>query len=140
MDRRHRALAQVEARELKSLETELLKERRVTERARGGGNRMPALTLELKPPGRRDLAWRAKNRHPSRAALEGTAESLPPEPQNPVSMRDEFARVAGGVSGHGGDAGAAGSSDGGVPPPPTKPRDPSRKRRDRHRDRDDWER
>jgi hypothetical protein len=72
LDRRRRALEQVEARELKSLETELRKERRVAERARGGGNRMPSLTLELKPPGRRDAAWRAKSRHSSHAALEET--------------------------------------------------------------------
>ena len=140
MDRRRRALAQVEAREIKSLETALLQERRVTERARGGGNRMPALTLELKPPGRRDAAWRARNRHPSRVALEETEQTPPEAPQKPESLREEFTRVAGGDSGHGGGAGAAGSSDGGPPPPPTKPRDPSRKRRDRHRDRDDWER
>ena len=78
MDRRRRALAQIEARELQSLETTLLKERRIAERARGGGNRIPALTLELKPPGRRDVAWMAKNRHPSRVALE-EAEQRPPE-------------------------------------------------------------
>jgi hypothetical protein len=47
MGRRLRAIAQVEAREFKSLETELVKEQRVKTRARGGGNRMPALTLEL---------------------------------------------------------------------------------------------
>ena len=140
MDRRRRALEQVEARELKSLETELLKERRVRERARGGGNRMPALTLELKPPGRRDAAWRAKSRHSSRAALEETEHAPPELPQQPTTIREEFTRVAGSDSGHGGGADAAGSSDGGKPPPPTKPRDPSRKRRDRHRDRDDWER
>ena len=96
MDRRRRALEQVEARELKSLETELLKERRVSERARGGGNRMPALTLELKPPGRRDVAWRAKNRHPSRAALEETEHAPPELPQKPTTIREEFTRVAGG--------------------------------------------
>ena len=140
LDRQRRALEQVEARELKSLETELLRERRVAERARGGGNRMPALTLELKPPGRRDAAWRAKNRHPSRAALEGTGQASPELLQKPTTMREEFTRVAGGDNAHGGGAGAGGSSDGGTPPPPTKPRDPSRKRRDRHRDRDDWER
>jgi hypothetical protein len=78
MDRRLRALAQVEARELKSLETDLVKEQRVKTRARGGGNRMPALTLELKPPGRRDAAFKTRNRHGSRAALE-EAEKTPPE-------------------------------------------------------------
>jgi hypothetical protein len=140
MDRHHRALALVEARELKSLETDLLKERRVSERARGGGNRMPALTLELKPPGRRDLAWRAKNRHPSRVALEETEQTPPEESRKPDSLREEFTRAAGGDTGPGGGAGTDGSSDGGNPPGPTKPRDPSRKSRKRDRDRDDWER
>ena len=90
LDRRRRALEQVEARELKSLETELLKERRVSERARGGGNRMPALTLELKPPGRRDVAWRAKNRHSSRAALEETEQTPPEAPQK---THDDTGRI-----------------------------------------------
>ncbi len=128
LDRQRRALEQVEARELKSLETKLLRERRIAERARGDGNRMPA------------LAWRAKNRHPSRVALEETGQASPELLQKPTTIREEFTRVAGGDNAHGGGAGAGGSSDGGTPPPPTKPRDPSRKRRDRHRDRDDWER
>jgi hypothetical protein len=132
MDRRRRALALIEERELKSLETDLLKERRVRERARGGGNRMPALTLELKPPGRRDVAWRAKNRHPSRTALEET--KAPPEaPRTLESLQEEFTRVAGSDSGHGGGAGAGDSSDGGNPPGPTRPRGPSRKSRKRDR-------
>jgi hypothetical protein len=118
----------------------LLKERRVSERARSGGNRMPALTLELKPPGRRDVAWRAKNRHASRAALEEAGQTPPEAPRKTETLREEFSRVAGGDGGHGAGASAAGSSDGGEPPPPTKPRDPSRKRRNRDRGRDDWER
>ena len=140
MDRRCRALALVEARELKSLETDLLKERRVSERVRGGGNRMPALTLELRPPGRRDVAWRAKNRHPSRVALKETEQAPPETPRSPESLREEFTRAAGGDSGRGGGGGTAGSSDGGDPPGPTRPRGPSRKPRNRDRDRDDWER
>jgi Relaxase/Mobilisation nuclease domain len=140
MDRRRRALEQVEARELKSLETELLKERRVAERARGGGNRMPALTLELKPPGRRDAAWRAKNRHASRVALEATGQTPPEAPHKPTSIREEFTRVAGGNNGAGGGGDGGGPQGGGSPPPPTKPRGPSRKGRKRDRDRDDWER
>jgi hypothetical protein len=140
MDRQLRALALVETRELKSLETELLKERRVRERARGGGNRMPALTLELKPPGRRDAAWRAKNRHPSRVALEETEQAPPELPQKPTTIREEFTRAAGGNNGAGGGGDGGGPPDGGSPPPPTKPRGPSRKGRKRDRDRDDWER
>jgi hypothetical protein len=63
MDRRLRALDQVEERERKSVETALKKDRRVQSRARGGHAHMPALTLELKPPGRRALVHKAKNRY-----------------------------------------------------------------------------
>jgi hypothetical protein len=135
MDRRLRTLAQVEARELKSLETDLVKEQRVKTRARGGGNRMPALTLELKPRGRRDAAFKARNRHGSRVALE-EAEKTPPEtPKKTLSLREDFTRAAedGGAGGTGGATG--GSSDGGKPTDPTKPGGPKRKRR-RDRDRD----
>jgi hypothetical protein len=45
MDRRFRALDQVDQRERASLETALNKERRVRSRARGGHENMPALTL-----------------------------------------------------------------------------------------------
>jgi hypothetical protein len=140
MDRRLRAMAQVEARELKSLETELVKERRVKTRARGGGNRMPALTLDLKPRGRRDAAMKAKNRHGSRAALDEATKTPPETAKKTLSLREDFARAAGddGASGVGGATG--GSSDGHKPTDPTKPSGPKRKRR-RDRDRDiDFER
>ena len=135
MDRRLRAVAQVEARELKSLETEIVKDQRVKTRARGGGNRMPALTLELRPPGRRDAAFKARNRHGSRVALEEGTKTPPETPKNTLSLREDFTRAAGdgGAGGSGGEAG--GSSDGTKPTDPTKPGGPKRKRR-RDRDRD----
>ncbi len=104
MDRRRRALAQVEARELKSLETEILKEQRVKTRARGGGNRMPALNLDLKPPGRRDAPMKAKNRHSGRAALDEAVKTPPEAPKKTLSMREDFTRAAedGGAGGSGG--------------------------------------
>jgi hypothetical protein len=134
MDRRLRGLAQVEARELKSLETERVKEQRVKTRARGG-NRMPALTLELKPRGRRDAAMKAKNRHGSRAALDEATKTPPEIPKTTLSLREDFTRAAGdgGAGGAGGATG--GSSDGHKPADPTKPSGPRRKRR-RERDRD----
>lgn len=133
MDRRLRALAQVEARELKSLETGLEKEQRVKTRARGGGNRMPALTLDLKPRGRRDAATKAKNRHGSRTALDEATKTSPETPKKTLSLREDFTRAAGN-GGAGGTGGATGgSSDGGKPTDPSKPRGPKRKRR---RDRD----
>jgi hypothetical protein len=140
MDRRLRALGQVEARELKSLETELVKDQRVKTRARGGGNRMPALTLDLKPPGRRDAAMKAKNRHGSRAALDEATKTPPEAPKKTLSLREDFTRAAGdgGASGVGGAA--SGSSDGHKPTDPNKPDGPKRRRR-RERDRDiDFER
>jgi hypothetical protein len=96
LDRRLRGLAQVDARELQSLETTVQKEERVRSRARSGGNRMPALTLELKPRGRRDAAFKAKNRHGSRVALEEShcrlcAKTLPAPPA--ATVRVEAATV-----------------------------------------------
>jgi hypothetical protein len=140
MDRRLRALAQVEARELKSLETELVKEQRVKTRARGGGNRMPALTLDLKPRGRRDAAMKAKNRHGSRAALDEATKTPPETPKKTLSLREDFTRAAGDGGGGGSGGATGGSSDGHKPTDPTKPQGPKRKRR-RDRDRDiDFER
>jgi hypothetical protein len=134
MDRRLRALAQVEARELKSLETALVKEQRVKTRARGGGNRMPALTLELKPRGRRDVAVKAKNRHSGRVALDEAAKTPTDAPKRPVSLREDFTRAAG-DDGGGASGGTGDSSGGPKPTDPTKPDGPRRKRR-RERDRD----
>jgi hypothetical protein len=136
MDRRLRALAQVEARELQSLETALVKEQRVKTRARGGGNRMPALTLDLKPRGRRDAASKAKNRHGSRAALEEAAKTPPETPKKTVSVREDFTRAAGDDSSGGSGGATGGSSDGNKPTDPTKPGGPSGPRRKRRRDRD----
>ena len=111
------------------------KEQRVKTRARGGGNRMPALNLDLKPPGRRDAAIKAKNRHGGRAALDEAVKTPPEAPKKTLSMREDFTRAAG-DSGAGGSGGAtAGSSDGHKPTDPTKPDGPRRKRR-RDRDRD----
>jgi relaxase-like protein len=135
MVRRLRALAQVEARELKSLETDLVKEQRVKTRARSGGNRMPALTLDLKPPGRRDAAFKARNRHGSRAALEKAEKTPPVTPKKTLSLREDFTRAAGDDGAGGTGGGTGGSSDGGKPTDPTKPGGLKRKRR-RDRDRD----
>jgi hypothetical protein len=134
MDRRLRALAQVEARELQSLEITLVKDQRVKTRARGGGNRMPSLTLELKPRGRRDAAIKAKNRHGGRAALDEAAKT-PPEPKKTLSLREDFTRAAGDDGAGGSGGGIGNSSDGDKPTDPNKPDRPKRKRR-RDRDRD----
>ena len=90
MDRRLRALAQVEARELKSLETEIVKEQRVKTRARGGGNRMPALTLDLKPRGRRDAGDQSQE-PPRRTRSAGRGG------ENPVRAAEKDPFLAGGL-------------------------------------------
>jgi hypothetical protein len=135
MDRRLRALAQVEERELQSLEIAIVKEQRVKTRARGGGNRMPALTLDLKPHGRRDVAMKAKNRHGGRAALDEATKTPPETPKKTLSLREDFTRAAGDGGAGGSGSGTGGSSDGDKPTDPTKPDGPKRKRR-RDRDRD----
>jgi hypothetical protein len=93
---------------------------------------MPALTLELKPRGRRDAAFKAKNHHGSRVALEKTPSPAVPEPL--PSVREDFTRAAGGNGAGGGGDSAAGGS-GGDKPPPDATRPPSPKRR-RRRERD----
>ena len=135
LDRRLRGLAQVDARELQSLETAVQKEQRVRSRARGGGNRMPALNLDLKPHGRRDAAFKAKNRHGSRVALEAMSSPAVPEP--PPSVREDFTRAAGGNGAGGSGGNTAGGSGGDKPrPDPTRPSGPKRRRkRDRDRER-----
>jgi hypothetical protein len=97
------------------------------------GNRMPALTLELRPPGRLDAGLQSQNRHGSRVALEEATKTPPETPKKTLSMREDFTRAAG-EDGAGGSGGAtSGSTDGGKPTDPTKPDGPKRKRR---RDRD----
>jgi hypothetical protein len=118
MDRRLRALAQVEARELKSLETALVKEQRVKTRARGGGNRMPASTLDLKPRGRRDAAMEARNRHGGRAALDEAAKTPPEAQKKTLSLREDFMRAAGDGGADGSGRGTGGSSEGASRPTP----------------------
>ncbi|MCC5989871.1 MAG: relaxase/mobilization nuclease domain-containing protein [Pararhodobacter sp.] len=66
MNRRIRALDKVEKRELRSLEAARRRDARTT--ARRGHEHMPAIALELRPRGRRDVAYKAKNRHTSEAA------------------------------------------------------------------------
>jgi hypothetical protein len=111
------------------------REQRVRSRARGGGNRMPALTLDLKPHGRRDAAFKAKNRHGSRVALEEMSSPAVPEP--PPPLREDFTRAAGGNGAGGSGGNAAGGSGGDKPrPDPTRPSGPKRRRnRDRDRER-----
>lgn len=71
MGRQVKALAAVEARERKALEEKRVREQRIVDRA--GHEHMPALTLELKPRGRRASVRRAKDRYRDRSGAEDRA-------------------------------------------------------------------
>jgi hypothetical protein len=91
MERRFRALDQVEKREMTSLETALRKERRVRSRARDGHAHMPALTLELKPPGRRALVQKAINRHMVQVPKETPERETKPAA---IDLKEAFEQAA----------------------------------------------
>ncbi|NKB56919.1 MAG: relaxase [Alphaproteobacteria bacterium] len=63
MERKHRALDQTEQRELQSLEMSFKKQQAIRHRA--GYEHMPSLRLELRPPGRKAVPHKAKNRFTS---------------------------------------------------------------------------
>ena len=73
IQRKIRALEQVERKEMKSLEEALKQEARI--HARGGRDRMPSLDLDLTPPGRKAVPHKAKNRHNSQFAREKFAQA-----------------------------------------------------------------
>ena len=70
--RKKRALDQVEKKELKSLEDSLKREARV--QARQGRTRMPSLTYELRPRGRKADLYKAKQRVAGKLSDEQAAE------------------------------------------------------------------
>lgn len=129
LERRGRALDQLEKRELKSLETLELQERRVD--GRRGHEHMPALALELKPRGRRAVPHKAKNRHTSRARFElGEAFEHGKHRRSHIDLSSEFSRVAGD------DTDGRGEAESGDGPKPVSDPKPKRARRRRPRDRD----
>lgn len=133
MGRRVDALDQIERRELRSLETSELRQRRV--RSRAGHEHMPELTLELKPRGRRAVPHKAKNRYTSPLAREFWADQAeaPRRPTRALSLQEEFERAAKGDEGRGGGGEDGNGSQG---PKPTDPSDPPRTRRTRKQDKD----
>lgn len=111
MQRELRALDQIEKRERESLTTKELRERR--QRINERHEHMPALTLELKPPGRKAAPVKAKNRYISPLARELAEAAREGRDDKKIRLTDEFARVARDESG-------AGESEGGrsgVPAP-----------------------
>lgn len=101
LQRRHRALDQTEKRERRSLETSFKKQQSI--RRRAGYEHMPSLSLDLRPPGRRAVLHKAKNRHTSGlgheldTAKRGRARD-PSTERN--SLQDRFGRAARGDPAH----------------------------------------
>ena len=111
MQRKLRGLVQVENRERKSLETAGRKEARQRINARYG--HMPALTLELKPRGRKVALYKAKQRHISPLARELAEAARNRKEHKTIKLTEEFART----SGSEGDDGKAGDSSSSSPKP-----------------------
>jgi hypothetical protein len=139
MQRQLRALSQVEQRELRALENDLLRQVRI--KGRGHAEHMPGLSLKLTPKGRPAAPYKAKNRYARRPAegaeerCAGTFDRAVQRVLDPLNLSEAFSRAA-----SGGEAGGQGSSDGAAarprPDPPTNPRAPPRRSRDPDRDRE----
>ena len=94
LERKVRALDQVEKREQRSLEESLLKEVRI--QARGGREQMPSLGLELTPRGRPAAPHKAKNRFTSDMAKERYVKPKAGsrDERKEVDLSGDFARAA----------------------------------------------
>lgn len=94
LERKVRALDQVEIREQRSLDESLQKEVRI--RARGGREQMPSLGMELIPRGRSDASHKAKNRFTSDMAKERYTKpkASDQDERNEVDLSGDFARAA----------------------------------------------
>lgn len=127
--RKVRAAEQVDARELHSLAAAQLRAQRLRECARH--EHMPALTLELKPPGRRAAIYKAKHRYTRPPRANETPSEDERQPSRPVDLSSEFKRAA--DKGKKGGREERGETGGGLTPEPIPRVRPSRHRR---RDRD----
>ena len=118
MDRKLRALKQIEERERKSLEQARTRERR--QRINSRHEHMPTFGLELKPPGRKAAPHKAKNRFISpvrQELLEVANEQRPARPKK-IKLVAEFERAAQDDTRTGGESG--GDSD--APKPAAEPK------------------
>lgn len=95
IERQKRALAQLEAREGRSLEEEHRTDARITER--GGRNQMPSLSLDLKPPGRKAVPHKAKSRYTSPVRAELRGKRRQDEDRGRIALPEE---LEGGEQGH----------------------------------------
>ena len=88
MERKRRALDFTHEREQKSLQSSFVQQHRV--RARKGIDHMPALTLDLKPPGRHAVLHKAANRYTSPLAREMRKSAEPNPKPEPVNLQRDF--------------------------------------------------
>ena len=134
--REQRGLAQIEKKELASLQQALRREHRQEHQKRHIHS--PTFSLNLKPGGRPAAPHKAANRHTSQTkqALEAEEKKRPTKTK-PIDLMDEFARAAGSDDGDDG-GGGGGDSRGHTPKPPNKPGPdrPNRRKRRRRRDKD----
>ncbi len=154
-ERKLKALAAIEKRELQSLDVKRVREQRIKDRA--GHEHMPALTLELKPKGRSASVRKAQNRYKDslrvpeeRQARVDESASQPIDlqqamqdalaAQSPLSkavdVQDAFTRAA--DDGKSGD-GQGGGDDGAIAEKPIS-RASRRSERGRGNGRDDFDR
>lgn len=126
IERRVRALDQIDRRELKSLEAELIKEQRM--RSRSGRSHMPAIALDPNHPGRLDPdeAQKIHDRELEKLHREFDDETF--EEEEEIDLTDEFTRAAGGPT----PDGDGGGGDDRGPGPDSGPK--LRRRRRRKRD------
>lgn len=115
MERKVRALDQVEKRERKGLEQARTKGRR--QRINERHEHMPAFTLELKPSGRKPKIEKAKNRFISPLAQELREAALEEKASRKIKLAEEFARAAREEEG---DSGGGSSSGAPIPAPEPK--------------------
>jgi hypothetical protein len=113
MQRRLRALDQIEERERKGLEQARTKEHR--QRINARHEHMPVFTLELKPPGRKAAPHKAKNRFISPLARELAEAARERQERRKIKLADAFERAAREESG---EAESGGGASGGPQPPP----------------------
>ena len=93
LSRKEKALEKIEVREMQSLDQSIQKETRI--QARGGRNQMPALSLDLKPRGRRAMPQKTMNRHKNRGAKEEFKIRVQGEgSKNDINLRDDFSKAA----------------------------------------------
>ena len=124
--RKQRALTHIDKRELRSLEESLRAEQRIT--ARGGSDRMPAISIDIGPGGRDAASSKTKGRYQSKFAQELAEAAAKGKQGRKIDLSKEFERAAGERQG---DGKAQGSSDG--PKPVSRSR--SNRRRRGRRDR-----